>query len=87
MSRTEDQRVYVAERAYELARTGAFDGLEAIKRELVAVGLGDEVRRLAGRSLRDTLDLICILKSVSLENCVRLASAARARAAAPGARR
>jgi hypothetical protein len=61
MSQSEDRRVYVAERAYELAHTGAFDGLEAIKRELVAEGFGDEVRRLAGRRLRDTLELICIL--------------------------
>jgi hypothetical protein len=32
-----------------------------IKRELFAEGFWDEVRRLAGRRLRDTLDLICIL--------------------------
>ena len=57
MSQTEDRRIYVAERAYELARSGAFNGIEAIKRELFAEGFGDEVRRLAGRRLRDTLDL------------------------------
>ena len=61
MSQTENRRTYIAERAHELARTGAFDGLEAIKRELFAEGFGDEVRRLTGRRLRDTLDLICIL--------------------------
>jgi hypothetical protein len=61
MSQTEDRRIYVAERAYELAQTGAFDGLEGIERKLVAEGFGEEVRRLAGRRLRDTLDLICIL--------------------------
>jgi hypothetical protein len=39
----DDTTAVVASRAYELAQTGRFEDFEAIERELVAEGFGDEI--------------------------------------------
>jgi hypothetical protein len=56
----DDTTAVVASRAYELAQTGRFEDFEAIERELVAEGFGDEIGNVKKPALQSAITAICI---------------------------
>jgi hypothetical protein len=55
-----DAHPRVVKLAYELALTGKFEDFHAIERELVAIGLTDELQSLERPGIRDALTEVCI---------------------------
>jgi hypothetical protein len=59
MVQEQDRLARVVKLAYELASTGKFEDMVAVKRELVALGYGDDTRSLEKPGIRLSLDEAC----------------------------
>jgi len=54
-----DRLIYVAQRAYELARSGDHSDIESVERAIVAEGFGDGIAWLERPDVKDALQIIC----------------------------
>ena len=54
-----DELAHVAKFAYKLAHSGKYEDFAAVERELIALGLADEVRSLDVPEIRSTLTMLC----------------------------
>jgi hypothetical protein len=54
-----DRLIYVAQRAYELARSGDYSDLASVEKAIVAEGFADGVAWLERPDVKDSLQVIC----------------------------
>jgi hypothetical protein len=54
-----DRLIYVAQRAYELARSGEHSDLASVEKAIVAEGFADGVAWLERPEVKDALQVIC----------------------------
>jgi hypothetical protein len=55
----QDRLIYVAQRAYELARSGEYSDLASVEKAIVAEGFADGVAWLERPDVKDSLQVIC----------------------------
>jgi hypothetical protein len=54
-----DRLIYVAQRAYELARSGYYSDLASVEKAIIAEGFADGVAWLERPDVKDALQVIC----------------------------